>query len=234
MNGSHFEEVKRICVTSGFVQKGNTFYRVRGDGVLQLIKHQYERAFQSYFIYIGLFSMYGKLLPRLFTDRGSIARYSVVNCFNQNALPQICAPSLETQTAMLCGRVIPWLDTIDTQKKMVTAISRMDRRWNDDLKIWPYLACGESNHAKKVIREIIGQHSYAVSTRQGTQDYSPNRVTEQVKRDDNALFELLELIDSANQAEINMYLQQNYERNLRYASFCRKENCSSVESFPRD
>ena len=114
---------------------------------------------------------------------------------------------------MLNDRVLPWLDSIDTQKKLVMAINRLDRRWNDALKIGPYLACGESNHAKKVVREILAQHhtrdSFWVIDEEGVSKL----------KGDRALLDLIDVIDAGDEA-IWAYMQANYETNLGYAKAC--------------
>lgn len=213
-----FEELKSLCVASGFVRKGQAFFRIVGDGVLQVIKCKYERSLRGDILSVGLFSMYGDLQPQWFTASGCIPRYSITNCFYQNNRPLVLAVPLLTQLDMLKTQVLPWLDSIDTQKKLVRAISRLDPRWNDGLKVGPYLACGEGNHAKKVLREILSQHDFARINRSRYGE-EPNGLLKQ-EQEDGDLLALLELIDRNDPNEIHDYLMANYVRNMTCAKFC--------------
>ena len=78
------DELKKLCIASGFTRKGQAFFRLIGDGVLQVIKCKYERNLRGDIISVGLFSMYGYMQPQWFTASGSIPRYSITNCFYQN------------------------------------------------------------------------------------------------------------------------------------------------------
>lgn len=219
-----FDELKKICIASGFTQKGKTFFRLVGDGVLQIIKCKYQRNLGGDIISIGLLSMYGYLQSKWFTASGSIPRYSIINCFYQNNIPLILAVPLQTQLDMLDNQVLPWLDSIDTQKKLIRAITKLDPRWNDRLKIGPYLACGEMNHAKKVVREILAQHDLGrISRSQYCEDSNGLLILKKEQEGDN-LQALLEMITREDPDELNTYLKDNYARNMDYAKFCTKNN----------
>lgn len=206
-------DLATTCRSQGFIRRGNTYFRLWGDGVLQVIKCTRERSLWSNVIYVGLFSMYGELERQWFTAIGAIPRYPVINCYNQNQRPLIFAQDMDMQLMMLKTRVLPWLDTIDTQKKLVMAIGKLDSRWNDDLKIGPYLACGESNHAKKVIREILAQHG------SGNWFWVPDEDGEPEKKGDRALLAVIDVIDAGDEA-IQSYIKANYETNMSYAQSC--------------
>ena len=65
---------------TGFVRRGSAFFRVWGDGVLQVVKFQRQRIYEAHDLSVGVFSMYGRLYPDWFTSsrcipRGSIARF---------------------------------------------------------------------------------------------------------------------------------------------------------------
>ncbi len=221
-----FEELKSLCIASGFARKGQAFFRIVGDGVLQVIKCKYERSLRGDILSVGLFSMYGDLQPQWFTASGCIPRYSITNCFYQNNRPLVLAVPLLTQLDMLKSQVLPWLDSIDTQKKLIRAISRLDPRWNDGLKVGPYLACGEGNHAKKVLREILSQHDFARINR-SRYEAEPNGLLLKQEQEDDNLLALLELIDRDDPNEIHAYLMGNYTRNMAYAKFCTKNSGKS-------
>lgn len=213
-------ELKKVCIASGFTQKGQSFFRLIGDGVLQVIKCKYERKLRGDIIYIGLFSMYSDLQPQWFTASGCIPRYSITNCYYQNNIPLVFAIPMRTQIDMLGSQVIQWLDSIDTQKKLIRAISKLDPRWNDILKVCPYLVCGEHNHAKKAIREILSQHDFLRSN--GYQYIEDSNGLTFLKREqeDVNLSVLLEMISNGAANEINSYLKENYARNMVCARFC--------------
>lgn len=214
------QKIKQLCIFSGFTSKGKTFFRIVGDGVLQIVKCKHQRSLQRDVIYIGLLSMYDSLQPQWFTASGSIARYSIVNCYHQNNMPLVFAVPIQTQIDMFCSKVLPWLDTIDTQKKLCRAINTLDRRWNDSLKIGPYLACGEVNHAKKVVREILAQHDFSRLQRIQYHEESSGERSLQRDQADTELQCLLEMIDRADVSEIESYLKANYLRNMEHARFC--------------
>ena len=219
-----FDELKKLFLASGFTQKGKTFFRLVSDGVLQVIKCKYQRNLGGDIIFIGLFSMYGYLQPKWFTASGCIPHYSITSCVNQNNIPLFFAIPFQTQLDLLSRRVLPWLDTIDTQKKLILTITKLDPRWNDSLKIGPYLACGEINHAKKVIREILAQHNFGrISSNQYYED-SNGFLFLKREHNDNSLEALLEMITRNDRDEINTYLRDNYARNLEYARFCVKHS----------
>ena len=204
-----FEELKRQCAACGFARKGKAFFRVHGDGVLQVIRCKYERALRGDLLSVGLFSLYGDLQPQWFTASGCITRYSAENCAQQSNRPVTCALPMQIQLELLETRVQPWLDTIDSQKKLIRAISRLDPRWNDGLKLGPYLACGEVNHARKVLREILNQHDFA--------RYNGTRESGNFDH----LLTLQDILNRDDPAELRSYLTQNYKRNMQYAKFCR-------------
>ena len=214
--------LKDICAASGFHKKGNAFFRIIGDGVLQVIKSRYERKLGADIISVGLFSMYGYLQPQWLTATGCLPRYDIASCFHQKHLP-LCFPiPLQIQLDMLRSRVLPWLDSLDTQKKLVSAITKLDPRWNDSLKIGPYLACGEWNHAKKVLREILAGTDFA---RLGPQEFyedASGMLFLKKEQDAHHPQALLEMISREDPAEIDAYLKENYARNLACAKFCIK------------
>ena len=73
--------------------------------------------------------------------------------------------------------------------------------------------CAEAGFARKVIKEIIGQHAYAQAhglTRQATP--AADREAQ--------IYSLLALLNAAAPTEIDAYLKGNYAQNLIYAKFC--------------
>lgn len=73
--------------------------------------------------------------------------------------------------------------------------------------------CAEAGFARKVIKEIIGQHAYAQAhglTRQATS--AADREAQ--------IYSLLALLNTGVPTEIDAYLKGNYAQNLIYAKFC--------------
>ena len=71
--------LKDVLQGTGFVRRGAAFFRVWGDGVLQVLKFEHQRGLQVDELRIGIFSMYGELLPQWFTSGGCIPRGSIAN-----------------------------------------------------------------------------------------------------------------------------------------------------------
>ena len=62
---------------TGFVRRGAAYFRVWGDGVLQVLKFERQPGGRSCELRVGIFSMYGKLRPEWFTSGGCIPRGSI-------------------------------------------------------------------------------------------------------------------------------------------------------------
>lgn len=219
MDDLSFQKMQALCKSAGFAQKGKAFFRLRGDGVLQVIKCRHERVFRSDLIYIGLASMYAPLQPKDFTAGGCLTPYPVSNCCLLRQVPVVFATSMESQLEMLEKAVLPWLDTIDTQKKLSKAISQLDGRWNDSAKIGPFLACGEHNHARKVIKEIIGDYAYAKVRSVRPKDATAEDMIARVRQEKESLYGIIEIIDRGEET-VTAYLQANFEENMGWAKFC--------------
>lgn len=69
------QKVKIILSDKEFMRRGNAFFRVVGDGVLQIIKMEYEVHDGTHYLRFGLFSMYGEMEKRMFTGNGCIPNY---------------------------------------------------------------------------------------------------------------------------------------------------------------
>jgi hypothetical protein len=76
---NHTNLLKNALQGTGFVRRGSAFFRVWGDGVLQVLKFERRRIYQVYDLRIGVFSMYGILYPDWFTSSGCIPRASIAS-----------------------------------------------------------------------------------------------------------------------------------------------------------
>jgi hypothetical protein len=83
---------------TGFVRRGSAFFRVWGDGVLQVIKFERQRINQVHDLSIGVFSMYGKLYPEWFTSSGCVPRASIASFVGLRFVDYYLAPNRFTKT----------------------------------------------------------------------------------------------------------------------------------------
>lgn len=177
LNINTSNELARVCQQHGFTKRGKAFFRVHGDGVLQVIKFEYERCGELYLLYIGLFSMYGELEPQWFTSSGCIPRYCVTLLQNVRdvlrskevfGITYYDPVSPEEQLEILIEKGFPWLDSIDTQEKLLDGICYLESvensvRWNDFEKVAPCLSTNQFDKAELVVCSILQQHYCARS-----------------------------------------------------------------------
>lgn len=210
-------ELNRLLKSHGFVRRGTAFFRVLGDGILQVVKWNRERGGAKE-LRIGLFSLYSELDPRWFTGSGCIPRYPVANILGQRwdcvyRYEADYRNSLIKQLDALRDAGIPWLNNIVTPEDMSRGIHYLETSWggryiwNDSLKMAPFLSGGDLESAQRVVRAILDQHTLGHPAE---------------SEEDLALCSLLEMIKGGNSEKIEGYLQRNYKKNLSYARFCRK------------
>lgn len=211
----------------GFSKRGDAFFRILGDGVLQVLKFEYEPCFTHYSLNVGLFSMYSELRESWFTSSGCIPRYCVMNfAGKQNAINvktdenniytfNVISPEAQIQT--LEESAFPVLDSIRDQTQLVRQIAQLDIasgetvRWNDMEKLAPYLKSGDLKSAEKVLRAILQQHQSVCS-------HSPlPEVVDSICKEDRTLIQKLEWVEREDWKSINAYLERNKERNNRFA-----------------
>lgn len=76
---NHTTLLKNALQGTGFVRRGSAFFRVWGDGVLQVLKFERQRGNRVHDLSVGIFSMYGRLYPEWFTSGGCIPRASIAS-----------------------------------------------------------------------------------------------------------------------------------------------------------
>ena len=76
---NHSNLLKNALQGTGFVRRGSAFFRVWGDGVLQVLKFERQRGDRVHDLSVGVFSMYGRLYPEWFTSSGCIPRASIAS-----------------------------------------------------------------------------------------------------------------------------------------------------------
>lgn len=95
---NHTILLKNALQGTEFVRRGSAFFRVWGDGVLQVIKFERQRIYQVHNLSIGVFSMYGKLCPEWFTSSGCIPRASIASFVGLRSVDYYLSPNRFTKT----------------------------------------------------------------------------------------------------------------------------------------
>lgn len=83
---------------TGFVRRGSAFFRVWGDGVLQVLKFERHSIFEVQDLSVGIFSMYGRLYQEWFTSSGCIPRGSVASFVGLRFVDYYLSPNSFTKT----------------------------------------------------------------------------------------------------------------------------------------
>lgn len=238
-------KLAEICLPKGFVRKGNAFFRIQGDGILQVIKPDKIRYYSEFDISIGLFSMYSKLLPQWFSSSGCIPKYEVVNFIGLGSAVYMKnlggeryttrIITMEQQLEVLRSLVLPFLDAIISQKQLAEGICELDRKqcgtvlWVDTLKLAPFLCCENYDMAYKVANAI--QHQYEKAAIANCERMGKNEfikiMEERKERDEEHIFKPLRLTFSGDPQLIRDYLRGNYEENCRYANFILKRRAGN-------
>ena len=164
----------KICKEHHFRKRGNAYFRTIGDGVLQIIKIEYERVFSHFSLKFGLHSMYGAYQKFHFTSFGCITGHYIKNIIGEKTAVSVNhsgqyvsfgIETLEKQLDYLEDTAMDWLDSITTQNALADALCFLDNQldnsiiWNDSLKLVPYLQSRQYSNADKVINHILYQHT---------------------------------------------------------------------------
>lgn len=94
---NHTDLLKNALQGTGFVRRGAAFFRVWGDGVLQVLKFERQRVFHVHDLNVGVFSMYGRLSAEWFTSRGCIPRGSIAGFAGLQSVENYLSPSRFTK-----------------------------------------------------------------------------------------------------------------------------------------
>ena len=95
---NHTALLKNALQGTGFVRRGSAFFRVWGDGVLQVLKFERHSIYEVHDLSIGIFSMYGRLYPEWFTSSGCIPRGSIASFVGLRFVDYYLAPNCFTRT----------------------------------------------------------------------------------------------------------------------------------------
>lgn len=232
------EKAYNVFTSNRFVRRGNSYFRVWGDGILQVVKFEYETHGKYYDLSFGLFSMYGELMPQWFTSGGSITKYPVVNFIGKRSsfylesdgcFRKIHSVSPEKQLSIFSDVVLTWLNQITTQNELANGICFLDKQlygeiiWNDSLKYAPYLFSGNLEKAEKVIQAILAQYAFAIERNRSLLDPEEFHIYHSCLLDEiNLLEKKLHISQAPEKEKISEYLNTNYVENMQLAKFCLK------------
>lgn len=230
--------MQNLCNDHGFVSRGQVFFRIHADTILQAISFQYERTFSHYSLNIGLMSLYSDAEASLFSARSALPRYSICcldNCSSAVSIERdhefvsFSVRSPENQLCLLDKRGFEWLDGIVSQEHLLCAIDFLDNVsykntiWNNEFLLAPYLAVEDYYSADLVISSILdrqlGPHAFSAPpwSEKDFLYYSmhfPNR--------NEDFLHLHNLIVNKSKNSINTYLEENYKKNTDRLRFLRK------------
>ena len=95
---NHAALLKNALQGTGFVRRGSAFFRVWGDGVLQVLKFEGQHSYEVHHLCVGVFSMYGRLYPAWFTSMGCIPRGSIASFVGLRFVDYYLSPNRFTKT----------------------------------------------------------------------------------------------------------------------------------------
>lgn len=235
-----FRALKELCKIKGFASRGKAFFRVQGDGVLQVLKYEKVRYHSVHEISIGLFSLYDELKPAWFTASGCIPRYRTIIFQGKRSaaylekIGNVCywrTVSFESQLEALKKQVIPFLDGIQSQAQLAEGICQLDKleacgtiRWNDDLKFVPWLYAKDYESARRVMQAILDQHRSVLESKK--RYLSPDEFQifyEQRQSEDIQLWKKLEMAELEDTELIQKYFLENYQKNCELARFAMRK-----------
>ena len=234
-----FYAITQLCANNGFYKRRNAFFKVNGDGILQVLQYKkVARPYPHVSLDIGLVSLYGEIDPLSLTPSRCAAKYQThwlepgVREEFRSLSASVRADDMRKSWCYAVNVefaehvIIPYLDRIKTQHQLVNELFYLDKYalsfsvlqdplWNDFNKYAPFLHSGNLEMALKVITSIIDQHESAKEWRR--KNWSVEQYEEYLKQtqeEDNWLIGLKLLAESADQNAINEYLKNNYKRNL--------------------
>lgn len=241
------ERLADLCLSHGFTRRGKAFFRVHGDGVLQTIKFEYERAFSHYVLMFSIDSMYSSLSDAWFSSQRCPINQTIVSLVGSRDAVQVyltesnevhfrvILPSEQLDILENIGLLM--MDSVDTQAKLSAKLIDLNKIdggsiiWNDPRKICPYLMSNDYENAERVVCAILRQHICAYQamekldicirelpwTKEDILYYMP-----WFKSEDDELLRIYYWIINKDTIQIQRYLKENYERNYKKAKFCIK------------
>lgn len=238
----YLSEMQRVLEPHFFKRRGKAFFRINGDGIVQVIKLDFERISSHYAIRFSLHSMYGILQPSWFSSNGCITRYAFVNLIGEQTTVRIkrdgnfvqASPiSICEQMDVMCHSGISFLDEICTQATLIAAMHRLDLiRFGKDYPpsmnislFAPSLYIGDRDSAKSIIEKYLCLHKIPndkwcseTAILETMQSLLPSG--QKLVPADIELARMADLVFNATPDTIQKWLQENYDNNVKLARFC--------------
>lgn len=130
---NHANLLKDALQGTGFVRRGAAFFRVWGDGVLQVLKFECQRGDRVHDLSIGVFSMYGRLYPEWFTSSGCIPRGSIASFVGLRFVDYYLSPNCFTKADNGQYFYAGFPVSVDSSQRM----------WDDKGERWRYYFTAE-------------------------------------------------------------------------------------------
>lgn len=125
---NHANLLKNALQGTGFVRRGAAFFRVWGDGVLQVLKFERQRGDRVHDLSVGVFSMYGRLYPEWFTSSGCIPRGSIAGFVGLRFVDGHLSPNRFTKTGTGQFSYDGFPVSVDSKQRM----------WDENGERWRY------------------------------------------------------------------------------------------------
>lgn len=234
-----FQNMETLCSSKNFVRRGTAFFRVHGDGVLQILKVEKIPHWDAYEIFLDLYSMYDELDSNSFSSRWCDVRYALVIFCGKRSAQYIedvgghyegRIISMDTQVALLETTVMPFLDEVKTQAQLANAMCKLDELtyshtiiWNDGYKYVPFLHSGDYLSAQRVIQAILDQHQFAAERRRLTMlPHEYEVFCADLYERDKVLIQKKQIAAAQDKGIIEAYFQENFDRNCKLSKFVKK------------
>lgn len=242
--------ISDICRAHHFKKRGRAFFRVCGDGVLQVLKYSFrQHPFHEEIIKVGLFSLYSELWPQWFTSSGCIPRYNTLYLKTphweymerftnapvkrENVIEGVLTFHLDI--SMLEDYIFPFLDPIQDQKRLADGIIHLFRSsynrkpaetdpcicWSDSFLIAPFLKSNRPEYALRVAEWLLELHASGAEQKRLTMTAEEFKQYQANSNESVAKLERYRtMILNGDEPVIQEYLQKNYEANCKLARFC--------------
>ena len=229
------QDLKEVMLKEGFIKKHNTYFRIFGDGVFQIVKWDKVARGEPLELRIGLQSLYSELRQEWFDPIHCITRYSIALFAgmkdtvkiikSDNNILTLQKMSEYEQIDLVQTSVLTRLNKVVTQAELVNIMCELDTidrgsvNWLDMDKYAAFLCIHDYQSAVKVVQTIIDQHTEA---RAINQEYwkkigETYVISDYDIKEMERLEKLKNVALSCNEDEITLFIDSNYRKNMDYA-----------------
>lgn len=219
------EDLKLLLTNQGFKKRGNAYFRVIGDGVLQNIKYEYERVDAIHILRFGMHSLYGEILPQWLTSSGCIPNHCIFDIIKGQKEKKLRLQNQEIsareQFDFLREVGIARMNAVTTQNLLADFLCRTDENesgkiyWQDSRKIAPFLAIKDYDSAEKILSKVLVQHYSAVLSY--VDCFDNEMIIQSLKRlaaEDEGMMNMYLNLYLNHYEWIPDYLKKNYLKNI--------------------